>query len=93
MAENEYLDSTRARRWLTVADLLRDGCDLDVLTDRVKGQFSKTLQKIGQDIPLSDLISLMDDPAKLRQRCDGIEGAVDNTKVMLGESLIAGFRK
>ena len=90
MAENEYLDSTKARRWLSVADAIRDGCDVDVLTDRAKSQFYKTLQKIGQDIPLSELISLLNDPERLRQRCDDIEGASDVKCFLMDAALANG---
>ena len=47
MAENEYLDSTKAQRWLSVADAIRDGCDVDVLTEKVRAAFYKTIQKMG----------------------------------------------
>ncbi len=88
MAENEYLDSTKAQRWLSVADAIRDGCDVDVLTEKVRAAFYKTIQKTGQEIPLSELISLMSDHAKLRQRCDEIDGASD-VKSFLVEAALA----
>ena len=77
MAENEYLDSKKVRHWLSVADAIRDRCDVDILTDRVKGQLYKTLQKIIQDIPFSELIGLVEDSARLIQRCEQIDGASD----------------
>jgi len=87
MAENEYLDSTKARRWLSVADGLRDGCDIDVLTDRAQCQFHKTIQVIHHDIPLSELLALMNEPEKLSQRCNEIDGASDVKSFLIEASL------
>lgn len=88
MAENEYLDSTKARRWLSVADGIRDGCGIDVLSDRAQSQFYKTIQVIHREIPLSELLSLLiNDPEKLRQRCNEIDGASDVKSFLVEASL------
>jgi len=83
MAENEYLDSTKSRRWLAVADGLREGCDLDELTERIGVKFYKSFRELGQEIPLDDLIGNVHDPVKLEQICDSIEGASDVKTLLL----------
>ena len=83
MAENEYLDSTKARRWLSVADGILEGCDLDELADRIEKCLCKTLRIVGQDIPLADLIANVSDPAKLSQLCQSVEGASDVKSLLL----------
>lgn len=83
MAENEYLDSTKARRWISVADALRNGCGFDELSELAQDRFYKTLRKIGQDIPLTELIASVGDLSKLNALCKTIEGATDVTCLLL----------
>lgn len=83
MAENEYLDSTKARRWQSVADGLVNGVELDELAERVQSCFYKTLRKAGQEIPLDDLIASVDDRSNLSRLCDDTEGASDVKSLLL----------
>lgn len=83
MAENEYLDSTKSRRWLAVADGLREGCDLDELTERIRAKFYKSLRELGQEIPLDALIANVNAPVKLEAICHSFEGASDVKSLLL----------
>lgn len=77
MAENEYLDSSKSRRWMSVAEGLQDRCDVPELAERAREQFYKTFRKIGQEIQLADMIANINDVEKLKQICQSIEGAAD----------------
>lgn len=88
MAENEYLDSTKARRWFAVAEGIRDGCDFDELTMRVQDRFYKTLRIICKDLPVVEMLSAVDDPQKLVRLCEHIEGGSDVKDLLLA----AAFR-
>jgi hypothetical protein len=78
MAENEYLDSSKARRWQSVAQAIRDGCSDDEITDRVQDCFYRTLRAIAKDLPLAEMIAVAaHDPDELARMCDGIEGGLD----------------
>ena len=78
MAENEYLDSSIARRWQSVAQAIRDGCSVEEITDHVEDCFYKTLRAIAKDLPLSKMIAAAaDDPDELARLCDEIEGGLD----------------
>jgi hypothetical protein len=83
MAENEYLDSTKSRRWLAVADGLREGCDLDELTERIGVKFHKSFRELGQEIPLDVLIANINNPVKLEEVCHSFEGASDVKSLLL----------
>ncbi len=78
MAENEYLDSTKARRWRAVAEGLRDECDSEELTERVKNQFYKTIRRIQKDLPqFADMLAAIDKPDVLQGICNQMIGAAD----------------
>ncbi len=78
MAENEYLDSSKARRWLSVAQAIRDECSDEEIADRIQECFYKTLRAIAKDLPLSDMFAAAaHDPAELARMCDGIKGGHD----------------
>ena len=72
MAENEYLDSMKVGRLLATAQALRDGCEVDVVMNKFNAAYHKTVQEIFRNVPIATLIPLMDDPEKLKQRCDDI---------------------
>jgi len=84
MAENEYLDSTKARRWFAVAEAIRDGCDEAELSRRVQDRFYKTLRNISKDLPLAEMLSAVEDPQRLTRICEHIEGGSDVTGLLLG---------
>ena len=77
MAENEYLDSTKAIRWRVIAQAIREGRDIDDITELVRDRFYKTLRNIRRDLPLSELIESIGDPAELGRLVEGIDGAWD----------------
>lgn len=84
MAENEYLDSTKARRWRAVAEGLRDGCDTEELTERVRNQFYKSLRHVQKEIPqFADMLDAVDKPDVLHGICNSVVGAVDVKDAML----------
>lgn len=87
MAENEYLDSTKAQRWRVVAAAIRDGRDIDEVTPLVLDQFYKTLRHIRKDIqkdlPFSELVQAADDPAKLARLFKGFYGAFSVKRILV----------
>lgn len=88
MAENEYLDSSQARRWQSVALAIRDGCSVEEITDRVEDCFYKTLRAIAKDLPLSEMIAAAaHDPSELARVCDEIEGGHDVKDFLLQASM------
>ena len=56
MAENEYLDSKKARRWQAVANAIRENIDIDEITELVLDKFYKTLRSIRKDLPTKTAI-------------------------------------
>jgi hypothetical protein len=87
MAENESLDSSIARRWISVAEGVRSGCDLDELTRRVLDRFYKTLRNIRKDIPFAEMIAAAEDYPKLMRICEQIDGASDVKQCLLRAAL------
>lgn len=85
MAESEYLDSSKARRWQSVAQAIRDGRPAEDVAFQIKKCLHKTLRQIRKDLPLGDLIRSLHDPDSLRNQCDQIDGAHD-VKYFLGEA-------
>ena len=77
MAENEYLDSSKAQRWQAVAQAIRENRDITEIGKLVLDKFYKTLRNIRKDLPLSELIEAVDDPTKLAHLCSRIHGAQD----------------
>lgn len=85
MAENEYLDSSKARRWRSVAQAIRDDCSADEVANRIEKCLHKTLRQIRKDLPLGNLIRSIHDSESLRNQCDQIDGAHD-VKYFLAEA-------
>jgi ABC-type oligopeptide transport system substrate-binding subunit len=77
MAENEYLDSRKARRWASVAGAIRNRLPIDEIGRLVLEQFQKTMRNIAKDMPLPEWISASKDPNELAKSFDGISGAFD----------------
>ncbi len=77
VAENEYLDSTKARRWQSVAQAICDYGSVEEVTDKMADCLYKTLRQIQKDLPLKDLIQSLGDPEQLRGLCEQIDGAHD----------------
>jgi len=65
MAENEYLDSTKARRWYSVVQAIRHGGSVEDVADRVEECFFKTLRQIRKVLPFGEMIRAMEDPDEL----------------------------
>lgn len=77
MAENEYLDASKARRWQSVVHAIREGSsDLEV-AERIKDCLYKIIRQIRKDMPLEELIGRLNDPEQLRTMCHQIPGAHD----------------
>lgn len=87
MAENEYLDSSKARRWQSVVEGVRDGLDLDELARRVLDRFYKTLANIRKDLPFAELVDALNDYPTLSRLCDEIQGASDVKDFLLQAAL------
>ena len=77
MAENEYLDSSKARRWYSVVQAIRDGCSVDEVADRIEECLFKTLRQIRKDLPFAEMIRAMDDPDELTRVCQSVDGGSD----------------
>jgi len=77
MAENEYLDSTKARRWHSVVQAIQDGGSIEEVADRVEECFFKTLRHIRKDLPLGEMIRAMEDPDELMRVCQSVDGGED----------------
>ncbi|WP_437193315.1 hypothetical protein [Planctomicrobium sp. SH527] len=77
MAENEYLDATKARRWQSVAQAIQEGSSISEVAAKIEDCLHKTLRQIRKDLPLSEMIEHLHDPQKLREMCSRIEGAHD----------------
>lgn len=91
MAENEYLDSSKARRWQSIAQAIRDACGEEEVTDRLQDCFYKTLRAIAKDLPLPDMIrAAVNDPDEFQRLCTGIEGGLD-VKEFLHEAATTCF--
>lgn len=82
MAENEYLDSTRARRWQRVVDGIRHDCDLDELAQHTEKQFYRTLNEMRRNLPFAEWIDAAGQPDRLCQLFDQVDRA-DVTKELL----------
>lgn len=89
MAENEYLDSSKARRWQSVAQAIRDGASAEDVADRIENCLHNTLLQIRKDLPLGELIRSLNDPHKLRDLCDQIDGAHDVNYFLIEASDLA----
>lgn len=77
MAENEYLDSTKARRWHSVVQVIRGGGSVEEVADSVEECFFKTLRQIRKDLPLADMIRAMENPDELMRVCQLVDGGED----------------
>ena len=77
MAENEYLDSSKARCWQFVAQAIRDGERPEIVADRIERCLHSTLKQIRRDLPLGELIRALDESDKLHDLYDQIDGAQD----------------
>ena len=83
MAENEYLDSRKARRWSAVAEAVRNRSSVGEIGGLVLDRFRKTLRNIAKDVPLEEWIAAADDPSELERSFDGVDGAVDVKDLLL----------
>ena len=77
MAENEYLDVTKAARWQSVIQAIRSDLDIDEITELVRDRFYKTLRQICKDVPFAELLNAVDDPHRLKVLADSCEGGLD----------------
>lgn len=77
VAENEYLDASKARRWQSFAQAIRDGSSDSEVAERIEDCLYKTIRQIRRDLPLEDLVRHLNDPEQLRAMCHQIDGAHD----------------
>lgn len=77
MAENEYLDASKARRWQSVAQAIREGSSDSEVAEKIEDCLYKTIRHIRKDLPLQELIRLLNEPEQLREMCHRIDGAHD----------------
>ena len=87
MAENEYLDSSKSRRWHAVAKAICSGASTEDIADSIYQCLCKTLRQIGREIPLASLIRAAPDMEAFDQVCAGIEGA-DTVKDFLRQAFV-----
>jgi hypothetical protein len=75
MAENEYLDSSKSRRWHALARAICTGASDEELAERMLDCFCKTLRQMCREVPFSDLLESMRDPAEFDRVCKSFSGA------------------
>ena len=92
MAENEYLDSSKARRWYSVVQAIRDGCSIDEVANRVEECFFKTLRQIRKELPFAEMIRAMDDPVELLRVCQSVDGGMDVKDFLMQAALEGASR-
>lgn len=83
MAENEYLDSRKARRWSAVAEAVRNRLPIGELGVLILDRFRKTLRNISKDMPLAECLAAVDSQAELERAFDGVNGARDVKDLLL----------
>jgi hypothetical protein len=93
MAENEYLDSRKARRWSAVAEAVRNRRSMGEIGSLVLDRFGKTLRNVAKDVPLAEWIANADDPSGLVRSFDSVEGATDVKDLLLQASVQGGERQ
>lgn len=77
MAENEYLDASKARRWQSVAQAIQDGSSISEVAERIEDCVYKTFRLIRNDLPFADLVKSLGNPEQLRELCNQFDGAHD----------------
>lgn len=77
MAENEYLDASKARRWQSVAQAIRERASDSEIAEKIVDCLYKTLRQIRKDLPLEKLVRHLLDPEQLRAMCHQVDGAHD----------------
>ena len=77
MAENEYLDSSKARRWQSVVQVIREGGSIEEVLESVEECFFKTLRQIRRELPFAEMVRAMDDPDELLRVCQSVDGGTD----------------
>lgn len=65
MAENEYLDSSKAARWQSVVQAIRRGGSIGEVVERVEDCLFKTLRQIRTELPFAEMLQAMHDPDEL----------------------------
>ena len=83
MAENEYLDSSKARRWQAVAEALRDRRPVADVADVVLERFRRTMRNIAKDLPLADWLASMSNPTELATLLEASDGGFDVKDLLL----------
>jgi len=93
MAENEYLDSRKARRWSAVAEAVRNRYSIGETGVLILDRFRKTLRSIAKDVPLAEWIAAVDAPSELRRSFDSVEGAADVKDLLFQATIEGGERE
>ncbi len=93
MAENEYLDSRKARRWSAVAEAVRNRLPIGELGALILDRFRKTLRNISKDMPLAECLAAVDSQAELERAFDGVNGARDVKDLLLQAVIEGGDRE
>jgi hypothetical protein len=93
MAENEYLDSTKARRWQAVAEAVRNRRQVEEVTELVLDRFYKTLRSIAKDLPFANWVDAVENPTELRRLSQGVKGGLDVKDLLLRAAVEAKGRE
>lgn len=83
MAENEYLDATKARRWQAVAEAIRNHRGVEETAQLVLDKFYKTLKSIARDLPFAQWVDALETPTELGRLFEGIQGGLDVKDLLL----------
>ncbi len=92
MAENEYLDSSKAHRWRSVVQAIREGCSVDEVADHVENCFYKTLRQIQKELPFADMIRALDSPEELARVFQTVAGGTDVKEFLMQAALAKASR-
>lgn len=83
MAENEYLDSTKARRWQAVAEAIRNHRGVEEIAELVLDRFYKSLKNIARDLPFAQWVGALENPTELSRLFQGVQGGLDVKDLLL----------
>jgi len=87
MAENEYLDSSKSRRWLAVVKGISNGVGVAELEAIVLDCFFKTLRSIRRNHPLADLICSIESPQRMDLVIEKFGRTTDVTELLKESTL------
>ena len=94
MAENEYLDSSKNRKWRAVTHAIRQGSYTVLeIQDKVAHCFYDSMRRIKSELPLNRMIDAIERPESLHAVLREISGAVDVKDFMRQAAIVEGTKE